>query len=53
MKKKECPSCAMEVDIKAKVCPVCKYEFPSIPVWISVLAILLLLVILLFWVLKV
>jgi RNA polymerase subunit RPABC4/transcription elongation factor Spt4 len=28
MKKKECPSCAMEVDAKANICPVCGYEFP-------------------------
>src|ERR1700755_2207899 len=27
MKKKECPSCAMEVDADAKVCPICGYEF--------------------------
>jgi RNA polymerase subunit RPABC4/transcription elongation factor Spt4 len=29
MKKKECPSCAMMIDEKSKVCPVCQYEFPS------------------------
>jgi len=27
MKKKECPSCAMEVNGNAKVCPICSYEF--------------------------
>jgi RNA polymerase subunit RPABC4/transcription elongation factor Spt4 len=27
MKKKECPSCAMDVDANSKVCPVCQYEF--------------------------
>jgi RNA polymerase subunit RPABC4/transcription elongation factor Spt4 len=27
MKKKECPSCAMEVDAKNKACPICGYEF--------------------------
>jgi predicted amidophosphoribosyltransferase len=27
MEKKECPSCAMEVDAGSKVCPVCGYEF--------------------------
>ena len=27
--KKECPSCAMEIDSKTKQCPVCNYEFPS------------------------
>ena len=29
MKKKECPSCAMMVDAKSQVCPVCEYEFPG------------------------
>jgi rRNA maturation endonuclease Nob1 len=28
MSKKECPSCAMEIDSKEKVCPICGYEFP-------------------------
>lgn len=28
MKKKECPSCAMEVDADSRSCPVCQYEFP-------------------------
>lgn len=28
MKKKECPSCAMEIDASARVCPICNYEFP-------------------------
>jgi hypothetical protein len=27
MKKKECPSCAMEIDVSNKVCPICGYEF--------------------------
>jgi RNA polymerase subunit RPABC4/transcription elongation factor Spt4 len=29
MKKKECPSCAMEIDAESKMCPVCSYEFPA------------------------
>jgi len=29
MNKKECPSCAMEIDAKSKECPICGYEFPS------------------------
>jgi RNA polymerase subunit RPABC4/transcription elongation factor Spt4 len=29
MKKKECPSCAMEIDSNLRRCPVCDYEFPS------------------------
>lgn len=28
MKKKECPSCAMETDARNRECPVCGYEFP-------------------------
>jgi len=27
MKTKECPSCAMEIDAKSKVCPICNYQF--------------------------
>lgn len=27
--RRECPSCAMEVDAGAEVCPVCGYEFPA------------------------
>ena len=29
MKIKECPSCAMEVEKQAQVCPICGYEFPQ------------------------
>jgi hypothetical protein len=29
MKKKECPSCAMEIPAKSKACPICSYEFAS------------------------
>ena len=28
MKKKECPSCAMQIDADSRQCPVCNYEFP-------------------------
>lgn len=44
---KECPSCAMEVDKKAKLCPVCQYEFPSTQKaysWIAILLIIALLI---------
>ncbi|HEU5290918.1 MAG TPA: hypothetical protein VFU05_09770 [Cyclobacteriaceae bacterium] len=27
MKTKECPSCAMQVDAKSNICPICSYEF--------------------------
>ncbi len=40
MIKKECPSCAMEVDQKNKTCPICGYEFTqSNPVikWVVIL----------------
>ncbi len=41
MKKKECPSCAMEIDEDAKVCPICSYEFteghPAGYRWLAIL----------------
>ncbi len=44
MSKKECPSCAMDVDIKEKICPVCGYEFPvQHKIYIVVAIVLLLL----------
>ncbi|HEX6981334.1 MAG TPA: zinc ribbon domain-containing protein [Balneolaceae bacterium] len=42
MEKKECPSCAVEVDADAEVCPICGYEFPrqstavKIAVWVMI-----------------
>ncbi len=44
MKRKECPSCAMEVDAKDKVCPICGYEFPRknpVLVWAIILLVLI------------
>jgi hypothetical protein len=44
MKKKECPSCAMEVDAKSKECPICGYEFTghsSGAKWLAIFLILL------------
>lgn len=29
MRKKECPSCAMQIDARSKRCPICDYEFPA------------------------
>lgn len=26
---RECPSCGLEVDAEAEVCPYCGYEFPE------------------------
>jgi hypothetical protein len=50
MKKKECPSCAMEIDADLDLCPICSYEFPKtskIPKWIAILFIVLILLYLL------
>jgi hypothetical protein len=43
MKKKECPSCAMEIPESSKTCPVCGFEFPVTNksfVWIAVVLLL-------------
>lgn len=50
MKKKECPSCAMEVDDKSKECPICGYEFPGFSISVKFIAILLILIILLYFI---
>ena len=42
-KKKECPSCAMEIDKSADKCPICGYEFPNrspLNKWVAILLIL-------------
>lgn len=44
MKTKECPSCAMEVDVKSKTCPICGYEFTGFSSgykWVAILLIIL------------
>ncbi|MEP3129221.1 zinc ribbon domain-containing protein [Ekhidna sp.] len=51
MRTKECPSCAMDVDAKSKICPICQYEFSEIKVgyrWIAMALIIVLLLYLLF-----
>lgn len=53
MKKKECPSCAMEIDAKSKVCPICGYEFPGVGKsaavkWLAILLVILFLLYLIF-----
>ncbi|MEO9484143.1 MAG: hypothetical protein ABJG47_11875 [Ekhidna sp.] len=43
MSTKECPSCAMEVDNKSKVCPICQYEFAEFSIgyrWIAIVLII-------------
>lgn len=53
MKTKECPSCAMDIDERAKVCPVCQYEFAGtssgMRIAVILLAVLLLLLSLFSW----
>jgi hypothetical protein len=44
MRTKECPSCAMEIDAKEKICPVCKYEFAQnmgISKWVAIALVIL------------
>lgn len=46
-KKRECPSCAMNIDASARVCPICSYEFPAPATtvrWVAWLLLLLFLV---------
>lgn len=31
MTMRECPSCGLDVDAEADVCPMCGYEFPAPP----------------------
>lgn len=50
-KNKECPNCAMQIDSKAKLCPICEYEFPKQSLWIQVVAILLIIAFLLVYIL--
>lgn len=50
-KKKECPSCAMDIDVNHKVCPICGFEFPRqkpIYQWIAVLLVIAFLLMLFF-----
>lgn len=50
MPKRECPSCAMSVDEKATVCPICGYEFPVKNKGFVIIAIILLIVSLLYFI---
>jgi len=43
MQTKECPSCAMEIDARAKTCPICNYEFAGISMVWKLVALMLLL----------
>ncbi|RAV99991.1 zinc ribbon domain-containing protein [Pseudochryseolinea flava] len=46
MKKKECPSCAMQIDENASTCPICGYLFPKTSVVWKILAIILIILML-------
>ena len=51
MNKKECPSCAMDIDNKSKVCPICGYEFAEFSVltkWVAILLVILFLLFMIF-----
>jgi RNA polymerase subunit RPABC4/transcription elongation factor Spt4 len=52
--KKECPSCAMQIDADAEVCPVCEYEFPSQTKyqWIAAIMIIASILVILFYLLR-
>ncbi|MFZ7115914.1 MAG: zinc ribbon domain-containing protein [Bacteroidota bacterium] len=50
MATKECPSCAMNVDDKSTVCPICGYEFPVRNRGFVFVAILLLIVVVLYFI---
>lgn len=52
MKTKECPSCAMDVDGKSKVCPICNYEFVGQPAGVRWIALLLFALFLTYLILK-
>ncbi len=45
---KECPNCAMMIDKKSTVCPICKYEFPKQSKLITAVAVFLI-VLMLMW----
>ncbi|MEX0928180.1 MAG: hypothetical protein WD266_08195 [Balneolales bacterium] len=48
MKTKECPSCAIDVDAKREICPICGYEFPEQKSWPSYV-IWVMIILLLIW----
>ncbi len=44
MNKKECPGCAMNIDVEERICPICSYEFPRQAPWLQWVAVLLVVV---------
>lgn len=51
MKTKECPSCAMEIDAKAETCPICGYDFPKTPLYLKIVAVLMILLLIFYYIL--
>ena len=51
MEKKECPSCAMMIEKDAHQCPICQYEYPRPNRLYQIVAIILVLVFILFFIL--
>jgi RNA polymerase subunit RPABC4/transcription elongation factor Spt4 len=49
-KTKECPGCAMDVDAKADVCPICEYDFPRQSIAAQI-AVFFLIILMLLWLL--
>lgn len=50
MKTKECPSCAMEIDADAERCPICGYEFPHTPLSVKIMAIIMILLMIFYFI---
>ena len=49
-KTKECPGCAMDVDARADVCPICEYDFPRQSIAAQI-AVFFLIILMLLWLL--
>ena len=49
MKKRECPGCAVEVDADADLCPICGYEFPKQSFGVQVMAVIMIILLLLWF----
>jgi len=51
MESKECPGCAMEVEDNMEICPICGYEFPSQPLSLQIMAWVMIVLIILWFIL--
>lgn len=49
MDTKECPGCAVEVDADSETCPICGYDFPKQPVYLKIMAWVMVLLLLLWY----